>query len=153
MACGAYACVLLPCFFGRRSDETARDTGHLTPEVTSSQACGDVVEPLCMQHCRERCQSSRASGKRSPPPPPPRSNFGFDPLGLGKDAKSLERFRESEVLHGRWAMLGVAGCFAVELAGQGNWYDAPLWVSTPVLLISQSYPCTRCVCVCVCLLA
>jgi len=54
-------------------------------------------------------------------------NFGFDPLGLGKDAKTLERFQESEVIHGRWAMLGVAGSLAVELAGQGNWFDAPTW--------------------------
>lgn len=26
-------------------------------------------------------------------------------------------------------MAGAAGVLAVELAGQGNWYDAPLWVS------------------------
>lgn len=56
-------------------------------------------------------------------------NYGFDPLGLGKDPASLARFRDSEVFHGRWAMLGVAGCLAVELLGYGNWYDAPLWVS------------------------
>ncbi|KAI8475169.1 MAG: light-harvesting protein of photosystem I [Monoraphidium minutum] len=54
-------------------------------------------------------------------------NFGFDPLGLAKDPASLARFTESEVIHGRWAMLGVAGCLAVELLGFGNWYDAPLW--------------------------
>ena len=56
-------------------------------------------------------------------------DLGFDPLGLGKDSASLDRFREAEIIHGRWAMLGAAGCLAVELAGQGNWYDAPLWVS------------------------
>jgi hypothetical protein len=73
---------------------------------------------------------------RPPPPParpplpsPPRSNYGFDPLGLAKDSASLQRFTESEVIHGRWAMLGVAGSLAVELLGFGNWYDAPLWVS------------------------
>ncbi|GBF95488.1 light-harvesting protein of photosystem I [Raphidocelis subcapitata] len=54
-------------------------------------------------------------------------NFGFDPLGLAKDPASLQRFQESEVIHSRWAMLGVAGCLAVELLGFGNWYDAPLW--------------------------
>lgn len=26
-------------------------------------------------------------------------------------------------------MLGAAGCLGVEALGQGNWYDAPLWVS------------------------
>jgi light-harvesting complex I chlorophyll a/b binding protein 1 len=49
-----------------------------------------------------------------------------DPLGLGKDAASLKRFQESEVIHGRWAMLGVAGCLGAELLGQGDWYSAPL---------------------------
>lgn len=38
-------------------------------------------------------------------------------------------FQEAELIHGRWAMLGVAGSLAVELLGYGNWYDAPLWVS------------------------
>jgi len=54
-------------------------------------------------------------------------NFGFDPLGLAKEPTSLARFREAELIHCRWAMLGVAGCLAVELLGYGNWYDAPLW--------------------------
>ena len=53
-------------------------------------------------------------------------SYGFDPLGLGKDAASLARFQEAEVIHGRWAMLGVAGSLAAELAGQGDWYTAPL---------------------------
>ncbi len=30
----------------------------------------------------------------------------------------------------RWAMLGAAGILGVEVLGFGNWYDAPLWVST-----------------------
>lgn len=50
---------------------------------------------------------------RLPPPTPAAcSNYGFDPLNLGKDPASLTRFQEAEVIHGRWAMLGVAGgCF------------------------------------------
>ena len=36
-------------------------------------------------------------------------NFGFDPLGLGADAERLAYFAESERVHCRWAMLGVAG--------------------------------------------
>ena len=38
------------------------------------------------------------------------------------------------MIHGRWAMLGVAGALAVELLGLGNWFDAPLWVSDAILL-------------------
>ncbi len=65
-------------------------------------------------------------------------NFGFDPLGLAKEPSSLARFRESELIHCRWAMLGVAGCLAVELLGYGNWYDAPLWVSRSSVLTALS---------------
>ena len=49
--------------------------------------------------------------------------------GLGSVPANLERFRESELIHCRWAMAGAAGVIAVELLGQGNWFDAPLWVS------------------------
>jgi light-harvesting complex I chlorophyll a/b binding protein 1 len=35
----------------------------------------------------------------------------------GKEPGSLERFRESEVIHGRWAMLGAAGVLGVEVLG------------------------------------
>jgi light-harvesting complex I chlorophyll a/b binding protein 1 len=53
--------------------------------------------------------------------------FGFDPLGLAKDKAALERFQEAEVIHCRWAMLGIAGAIGVEVLGYGNWYDAPVW--------------------------
>merc|ERR1719456_2004806 len=53
-------------------------------------------------------------------------SYGFDPLGLGSTPADLARFQEAELIHARWAMLGVAGSLAVELLGFGNWYDAPL---------------------------
>jgi light-harvesting complex I chlorophyll a/b binding protein 1 len=53
-------------------------------------------------------------------------SYGFDPLGLGSTPSNLIRFQEAELLHCRWAMLGVAGSIAVEALGFGNWYDAPL---------------------------
>ncbi|KAK4353575.1 hypothetical protein RND71_025769 [Anisodus tanguticus] len=34
-------------------------------------------------------------------------DFGFDPLGLGEAPSNLERFKESELIHCRWAMLAV----------------------------------------------
>jgi hypothetical protein len=48
--------------------------------------------------------------------------------GLGSVPSNLDRFRESELIHCRWAMAGAAGVIAVELLGQGNWFEAPLWV-------------------------
>jgi light-harvesting complex I chlorophyll a/b binding protein 3 len=49
-------------------------------------------------------------------------DFGFDPLGLldPKDAGGYitpDWLRYAEVFHGRWAMLGAAGCIAPEILG------------------------------------
>lgn len=46
-------------------------------------------------------------------------DYGFDPLGLMDPANSggfvnPEWLSYSEVIHGRWAMLGAAGCIAPE---------------------------------------
>lgn len=55
-------------------------------------------------------------------------DYGFDPLGLGKDPANLAKFREQELIHARFAMLGVAGMVGVEAFGYGSWIDAPTWV-------------------------
>ena len=34
-------------------------------------------------------------------------DFGFDPLGFGEVPENLERFKESELIHARWAMLAI----------------------------------------------
>lgn len=57
-------------------------------------------------------------------------SYGFDPLGLAAQPDLRSRFQESELIHCRWAMAGVAGALAVELAGQGNWITAQTWVCT-----------------------
>lgn len=54
-------------------------------------------------------------------------NFGYDPLGLGKDPAVLTRYQEAELLHGRWAMLGVAGAIIPEALGYADWVHAPDW--------------------------
>ncbi|CAI0473636.1 unnamed protein product [Linum tenue] len=38
-------------------------------------------------------------------------DYGFDPLGLGKDPAFLKWYREAELIHGRWAMAAVVGIF------------------------------------------
>jgi hypothetical protein len=43
------------------------------------------------------------------PPQPPAADFGFDPLGLGKNETALKWYTQAELQNGRWAMLGVAG--------------------------------------------
>ena len=37
------------------------------------------------------------------------SDFGFDPLNLGKNEVALKWYQQAELQNGRWAMLGVAG--------------------------------------------
>merc|ERR1712066_1171339 len=32
-------------------------------------------------------------------------DYGFDPLGLGKDIEQVRKYREAELIHARWAML------------------------------------------------
>lgn len=39
------------------------------------------------------------------------SDFGFDPLRLGEVPENLERFKESEIYHCRWAMLAVVSIY------------------------------------------
>merc|ERR1711985_17396 len=68
-------------------------------------------------------------------------DYGFDPLRLGSDSNSLKWFREAELQHCRWAMLGVLGILIGEIVRPDiNFVRAPqqlegqLAFSTPVLL-------------------
>lgn len=53
-------------------------------------------------------------------------SYGCDPFGLGKDADTLQRFGEAELMNARWAMLGWAGIMAAELEPnvEGGWAEA-----------------------------
>lgn len=65
------------------------------------------------------------------------ASYGFDPLGFSSSVDLRDRFQESELIHSRWAMAGVAGVLAVELLGQGNWVTAQQWAAkdgTPTYL-------------------
>merc|ERR1711920_687743 len=57
-------------------------------------------------------------------------DYGYDPLGLGKDVDQVRKYREAELIHARWAMLAAAGIFIPEglesngadIIG-GTWYE------------------------------
>lgn len=42
-------------------------------------------------------------GKRAP------GDFGFDPLGLGKDPVAFKKYQVNEIMNGRLAMIGIGG--------------------------------------------
>lgn len=52
---------------------------------------------------------------------------GFDPLGLGNEAESMEWFVQAELQNGRWAMLGVAGVLFPDLLTKIGLINAPAW--------------------------
>ncbi|XP_058089461.1 photosystem I chlorophyll a/b-binding protein 5, chloroplastic [Magnolia sinica] len=74
-------------------------------------------------------------------------DFGFDPLGLGEDPKSLKWYVQAELVHCRFAMAGVAGILVTDLlrvTGNSNipvWYEAGAlkfdFASTETLFIVQ----------------
>lgn len=64
-------------------------------------------------------------------------NFGFDPLSLGSDADTLKWFQQAELVHCRWAMLGVAGILFPEIATMTGTLNAPNWVDAGKVWANQ----------------
>jgi light-harvesting complex I chlorophyll a/b binding protein 4 len=59
-------------------------------------------------------------------------DYGWDPLGLGADPTALKWYRQAELQHARWAMLGVAGVLGQEIFRPDVfWYEAALPQNLP----------------------
>lgn len=54
-------------------------------------------------------------------------DFGFDPFNLGADEENLKWFQQAELMHCRWAMMGVAGILFPEAASMAGDGDFPVW--------------------------
>ena len=58
-------------------------------------------------------------------------SYGYDPLGLGKDKETVEKYRANELIHARWAMLAAAGIIIPEgLQANGADIRGGTWFET-----------------------
>jgi len=65
-------------------------------------------------------------------------DYGYDPLGLGKDVQGVENYRAFELIHARWAMLGCLGAFLPELLnsfGDGTSFVGAVWWQTGAAML------------------
>lgn len=66
-------------------------------------------------------------------------DYGYDPLELGQDVAQVEKFREYELIHSRWAMLGAAGMIIPEgLAANGADIKGATWYETGAAMLPGS---------------
>uniref|UniRef100_A0A803NTY3 Protein kinase domain-containing protein n=1 Tax=Cannabis sativa TaxID=3483 RepID=A0A803NTY3_CANSA len=64
-------------------------------------------------------------------------DFGFDPLGLGSDPELLKWFAQAELMHARWAMLGVSGILIPEWFERLGFIKDFSWVEDGLICSTQ----------------
>ncbi|GFY84553.1 chlorophyll a-b binding protein 6 [Actinidia rufa] len=110
----------------------------LRPSIQSPSKSKCAALPLLNRRAASTtCRFSMSADWMPGQPRPPYldgsapGDFGFDPLGLGEVPENLERYKESELIHCRWAMLAVPGILVPEALGLGNWVKAQEWAAIP----------------------
>ncbi|CAA0275144.1 Photosystem I chlorophyll a/b-binding protein 5 [Arabidopsis thaliana] len=96
----------------------------ITRRISSVKAAGGGINPTVAVE--------RATWLPGLNPPPYldgnlAGDYGFDPLGLGEDPESLKWYVQAELVHSRFAMLGVAGILFTDLLRTTGIRNLPVW--------------------------
>ncbi|MBA0872448.1 hypothetical protein Goshw_014080 [Gossypium schwendimanii] len=92
--------------------------GNRSQALWGASSIGPIVATPAATRKRKLSVVAAAPPKKLP------GDYGFDPLGLGKDPTFLKWYREAELIHGRWAMTAVVGIFIGQAWSGVPWFEA-----------------------------